>query len=292
MARRKAATPPRRRPRARSRLANRVADQPGTSAGSRSPCRRQPVVRSQVRARATGARTRRAADSSARDRPLPHPPAVEPFPRGGGIEADGSLYRGPRLPDVVARIQEHVAQRVVHLARRPQQPVVIALRQYGSTMLGHPVDRTRESRPDALHPAPQRRLVSRFDDEVRMVSLKRVLHQAKPGPLAPDGKRATDLVHDRHRPERRHPFARAQRDVRRQRPTELFPRKMPYQGLGPGFRPAPRARATPPRSKSSICLGTSLRRRRLNRRHGRAEPRAVPNQLRARRRAPFQPTLF
>lgn len=98
----------------------------------------------------------------------------------------------------MARIQENVAERVMHLARRPQQPRVIAVRQHRSCVFRHAVDRTGEARTDALHPASERRLVRGLDDEMRVVPLERVVHEPKPRPLAPDRERPPHLVHDRH----------------------------------------------------------------------------------------------
>ncbi len=54
-----------------------------------------------------------------------------------------------------------------------------------------------------LHAAPERIAIVGFDDEVGVVALQRVVHEAKTGPCAAGRERALDLVHDRYGAERR-----------------------------------------------------------------------------------------
>ena len=53
-----------------------------------------------------------------------------------------------------------------------------------------PIHREREPRPDRHHPPPERVLIARFDDEVRVVAQQRVVHEAELGAVAPGGERA------------------------------------------------------------------------------------------------------
>ncbi len=80
---------------------------------------------------------------------------------------------------------------------------MIALGDDGSGPVRNPIHRTRKPRADRHHPAPEREMITRFDDEMRMVPLQRVVHEPKIAALTPVPEGPLDLVHDWHRPQRR-----------------------------------------------------------------------------------------
>lgn len=55
----------------------------------------------------------------------------------------------------------------------------------------------RDPCPDRFHAAPKRVTVGRFDDEMGVIALERVVREAKSGSRAACGKAALELAHDR-----------------------------------------------------------------------------------------------
>ncbi len=149
----------------------------------------------------------------------------------------------------------------MHFARRPQQMMMVAIGEHRSAMSRHPIDGSREPRPDRLHAASERRLIGSLDDEMRVIPLERVVHEPKPRPLAPYRERPLDLAHDRYRPERRHACPHSQRHVRRQRPPEPLAREMSHGGIRPGLPPGTGTRTTPagprPQRQCELARSTS-----------------------------------
>lgn len=124
-------------------------------------------------------------------RPVGRLPAVEP-PRGRGRIQDNlrhfsSHFR--RRRSVLARVQQHVSKRISHLPRRPQQPRMVAIGDHPPLRPPHhPVHRERQPRPNRHHPAPERMLILRFDDQVGVIPEQRVVHEPKLGAVASGGK--------------------------------------------------------------------------------------------------------
>jgi len=56
---------------------------------------------------------------------------------------------------------------------------MVAFRQHRPSTLEHLVDGTRETRAHALHPVRESLLAARFDDEVRVAVLERVVDDAE-----------------------------------------------------------------------------------------------------------------
>ncbi|HEY2388181.1 MAG TPA: hypothetical protein VGK30_14555 [Candidatus Binatia bacterium] len=108
----------------------------------------------------------------------------------------------PRASGVVSRVQQHIAQRRPHLARSAQHPRMIAIVEDSPTGSGGTVDRARQPRADRHHSSTQSCGTTRFHDQMSMIPLQGILHQAKIWTLTAPGKRALDLSHDPNRAQR------------------------------------------------------------------------------------------
>lgn len=140
----------------------------------------------------------------------PELPAVEPPGRRRGIEACH-----PRKPlGMPTCVQEHVAKSIPHLARRPQHVRMVPICEHRPAALEHPVHGPRESRSYGLHPTRQRRHVRRLDQQMGMVSLERVVHQAKVPAVAGEREAPLELLHELHGTKRWHVGQNTQRHVR------------------------------------------------------------------------------
>ena len=97
-------------------------------------------------------------------------------------------------------VQKYVTERRADLLRRRKQLHVVAVGEYRTVATHHAIHGARQASTDGLHPASERVAVPRFDDEMRVVALKRVVHQAKARALAPLLEGSFDLVEEFHRP--------------------------------------------------------------------------------------------
>jgi hypothetical protein len=96
----------------------------------------------------------------------------------------------------MSSIQEHVAERAVHLARRRQYPVMVPTREHTPRAARDSIHGTREPHADRLHPAPERVAILRLDDQMRMVAEQRIVHKAKIAAIAADREGTLELPHD------------------------------------------------------------------------------------------------
>jgi glutamine synthetase adenylyltransferase len=97
---------------------------------------------------------------------------------------------------VVARVQEDVAKRAVHLARRRQYAVMVAIREHATRAARNPIHGTCEPYADRLHAASERVAILGFDDQVRVVAEQRIVHQPKIAAIAAGRKGPLELPHD------------------------------------------------------------------------------------------------
>jgi hypothetical protein len=82
--------------------------------------------------------------------------------------------------------------------------VVIATIEDWAAAPARSIHGTRETCRDALHPVRERLLALRFDDEVGVVALERVVRDAEGAALARLGEGAAELADDRDGAEGRH----------------------------------------------------------------------------------------
>lgn len=135
---------------------------------------------------------------------------------------------------------------------------MIPLGQYPPLAPGDPIHRQRQSRSDRLHPAPERFRTRRFDGEVRVVSLQRVVRETKISPLASERKRAFDRMHDRYGSQRGHPGDNPKGDVRRNWSTEYLPSPMSHGGGIGSLLPSHRVRDSSIARRRHVARGANV----------------------------------
>ena len=116
-------------------------------------------------------------------------PSVEPTRRRRRVEACASRCAA-RGAEVMTGIQEHVAKRVAYLARRGQKAEVVTIREHFASPASDAIHGAGDSTGDRLHPAAQRTSIARFEDQVSVVALKRVVHKPKAWSCARDQLRS------------------------------------------------------------------------------------------------------
>ena len=82
------------------------------------------------------------------------------------------------------------------LAWRRKEPLVITIGEDRTAPPCDPVDGPRQARSDRHHAPTERRSVVCFDDQMSVVALQRVVHQAKARAFATSGEGPLDLMHD------------------------------------------------------------------------------------------------
>ena len=76
---------------------------------------------------------------------------------------------------------------------------MVAVVEHAARSPRNAVDRAGEARADRLHAAPERVAIPRLDDQVRVISLQRVVDEAEAGTGAAAREGPLDLADDRHR---------------------------------------------------------------------------------------------
>lgn len=114
------------------------------------------------------------------------PPPVEP---GGGGARIVARARAPAA--VLARVAQHVAQRVPHLAWRTQDAVLVAVDEDTAPAPPEPVQSAGHADREPLQAARQGGPAGAFDDQVQMIRLHAVVHQAKAAALAARNNRGS-----------------------------------------------------------------------------------------------------
>jgi hypothetical protein len=168
---------------------------------------------------------------------LPRPrrrrrPSVEPARRRGGIQPTRHPGR------VLSRVEEDVAEDVSHLPGRPQHAQVVALREHRPAPTEDAAHGPRQTRSERLHPAAERDSVVCLHDEMCVVRLQRVLHDAEVGPCATAPQRLLEGAHQTRR-------AHAERHVGRVRRGERRPAFVRHGRPRPPLPPCTRPRAAP-----------------------------------------------
>ncbi len=102
----------------------------------------------------------------------------------------------------------------MHLPRRPQKAMVIAIGEHSAGAVPDAVHDPCKPRTDRFHAPPERQLIVGFHDQVRVISLKGVVHEAEAVAIAADGEGAVDGTNDAHVAEREHVVAHPQRHMR------------------------------------------------------------------------------
>jgi hypothetical protein len=103
----------------------------------------------------------------------------------------------------------------------------IPIGEHGTRALEHSVHGSGEPRSKRLHSSSERVPVLRLHNQVRVISLKRVVHEPKLSELAPHRKASLELAHESHSAQRRDVFSNLERDVGGQHSAEALARAMP-----------------------------------------------------------------
>jgi hypothetical protein len=131
---------------------------------------------------------------------------------------------------VLARVVEHVRERVANLARRAQDVLVITVAEESAPSPPQSVQALRDADREPVNAARERAPIARLADQVDVIALRRVVHDPKTiararererfeqdRVLAPTPQRrpaSSELQRHMHRKPRRHRSALAMRDAR------------------------------------------------------------------------------
>lgn len=153
-----------------------------------------------------------------------------------------------RADAVLLRVVQRVVQRVPHLFRRAQNPLVVAVGEHAAASLHQPVERSRDPDGEPLHAARQRLCVERLDDEVQVIVLHAVVDDAHPRPARGAAQCVPDPVERRLAPQLPHAWARLQRDQHpeargQRRPARVGDARTVALRLTPGTGPAAAVRS-------------------------------------------------
>jgi len=114
---------------------------------------------------------------------------------------------------MVACLQQHVPKGIPHFARRLQHATMVAIRQHRPNALEDPVHRPREARADGLHATRRGVTVGRFDEQVHVIRLQRVVHHPEVSTLRGVAEAVLEDANERGGTERRDVRAHAKRHV-------------------------------------------------------------------------------
>jgi len=177
-------------------------------------------------------------------------PAGEPTRRRGRIE--NRLKRNPssHLRKMSARIEQDISQHVPHLSRRSQNVAVEAVCKHGSAKPEDTVHGSREPRTDGLHSACEIAVACRFDDQMHVIGLDRVMNDSETSALARSRQVALPFSYEPPRAQRGESSSHLQRHLawvarRERRPCAM---RIARMRPAPARRPPQRAFSRRPRS--------------------------------------------
>src|SRR5262249_22852611 len=111
------------------------------------------------------------------------------------------------------RIQEHVSQRVPHLARGAKHVKVVAVHEHGPAQAEHTVHGASKASAEGFHSGAEIALAPCFDDRMQLVVLDRIVDETKAAALACRSEAALELAYQADRPQRRQPAPHLQSDM-------------------------------------------------------------------------------
>jgi hypothetical protein len=190
-------------------------------------------------------RDARGRTSRARNRSAP---AVEPAVRPSGVEACGETREREATEafgKVAAGVQEDVRERVPDFVRRRERARVEAIGEDGAAAAEGAPRCARDAGGDGLHAAAEGDAVARFDDQVDVVGLDRVVDEAEAPALAGAREAALDLAHADGAAQRRESRSRLQRDVERRASRECGSRRVGHRRARLPRAPGSRAATAP-----------------------------------------------
>lgn len=140
-------------------------------------------------------------------------PSIEPTPRACGIDRKRARDDSADLHRVLSRIQQDIRDRIANLARRAKNLQVIAIAQHAPATARDPVHGSREPSTERLHAAREISRARRFDDEVNVIRLERVVNDTESRSVAEFAEGALELADETGGAERGNVAADSQGDV-------------------------------------------------------------------------------
>jgi len=182
-------------------------------------------------------------------------PSLEPPARGSGVDPRLGIRGSWRsLPRMLTRVQQDVRKRRSYLPGRAERAVVITAVEYRSPPIEDPIHRASQARGQALHPIRQRCDALRFDEQVDVIVLERVVNDAEVCALRDRAERALHLANQAHRSQRWHVLANTNRHQTRMAFRKLRTPAMPYPRSRRSFSSGTLPRSTPMHRQFQIQL--------------------------------------
>ena len=166
---------------------------------------------------------------------------------------DGFRRQPPcELREMPSRVQEHVGQRVPHLARRAEDVQVVTIRENWTAAPEDSIHGACDARGDGFHAAREVLLAGRLDECVNVVVLDRVVNQSEAPALARRSEAALELANQPGRAKRGQVALHLQRDVAGMTPRERCARTMRISRIRAALAARARAPSSPARCRAQI----------------------------------------
>jgi len=182
-------------------------------------------------------------------------PSLEPSARGRWVDRErGHPGRWGSLARMLSCVEEDVGKGRSHLPGRTQRAVVIAAVENRSPPIEDAIHGPGEARGQALHTIPQGHGAFRFNEQVDVIVLQRVVDDPEVSTFRDRAKRVLYLANQAHCSQRRHVAANADRHqprvAFRKFRTPAMPYSRPHRSLSPGTLP----RSTPAHGHLQVQL--------------------------------------
>jgi hypothetical protein len=163
-----------------------------------------------------------------------------------------------------AGIQQDVCDRIPDFARCAQDASVKALGEDRAAATVRPVQRARDTGAERHHAARERRRVGRFDEEVRVRGLQRVVHEAEVTAVAGRREAALERANERDGAQGREAGQKLNGHVCWKAGNDALAPTMPDASVGPALASGTGSGAAP--APAFLQMETKLRGRSVHRR--------------------------
>jgi len=182
-------------------------------------------------------------------------PSLKPSARGRGVDpAIGIPGNWGSLARMLSRVENHVRKRRSHLPGRAERAVVIAAVEHRSAAIEDPIHGPSEASGQALHSIRQGCDALRFDEQVDVIVLERVVDDAKICSFRDRAERVLHLANQARRSQRGHVPANANRHQAGEALRKLRTAAMPYSRSRRSLSPGTLPRSTPARGHFQVQL--------------------------------------
>lgn len=179
-------------------------------------------------------------------------PPVEPASRRRRIDRRHRAGAHAEWARVAPRVEQHVGQRVSHLARRAQNAHVRSVVERAANTPEHTIDGPRESRRERFHAVRQIAGARGLDDRVHVIGLDRVVDQPEAPALPHAAEGALRLRDESSRSQRRYLASHADRHVAGMPRGERRAPGVPIATANAGLASCSRTAAAPARNGPEI----------------------------------------